>query len=175
MINNIPASFANTVAPFAPLGRSAVGQEDTELKSSTFKPTEQMAESVRGQNRRFPDERPNDDVERDRQTALTQERRASGNQGEGDVNAESEYVQAAEARDREADIREQERLAKEEARLRAEQEQFEAEQRSLDQRQARAELINETMRRNIDINRRLIDIGVQGENHVRGALLNKTV
>lgn len=66
MINNIPSNFANTVAPYAPMGRAPVSQEATDLKSSTFRPTEQLAESGRLLNRRLPDERPNDDVERDR-------------------------------------------------------------------------------------------------------------
>jgi hypothetical protein len=276
--NSIPSSYANTVAPYAPLGRSAVGQEDTELKSSTFKPTEQLAESVRSQNRRLPDERPNDDVEQDRQTALTQERRAvraheqahaavagqyagsptysfvrgpdgvsyavggsvevdtspipgdpeatlrkaqqlrraanapaepSAQDGrvaaqaakmELEARAELRAQEATEAdeqnslrseevkKDEESQAadsagdaeaarreREEERIAQDEARLQSEQQAFEDEQRLLDQRQARAELFNESTRRNIDINRRLIEIGVFADNNAVGSFLNKTV
>lgn len=308
MINSLPSSYANTIAPFAPVGRSAVSQEDTELKSSTFKPTEQLAESVRSQNRRLPDERPNDDVEQDRQAALAQERRAHGGRSREKVQAEQELaeqeqIQALAARDREVraheqahaavagqyassptysfvrgpdgvsyavagevnvdtspipgdpeatlrkaqqlrraanapaepsaqdgrvaalaaqmelearaelrikeiteserreselaaetkgeqgaqDIdaapesdevrqqREEERIKQEEERLQREQEQFENEQRLLDQRQARAELFNESARRNIDINRRLIEIGVFADSGSVGNFLNKTV
>lgn len=295
MITNIPTTFANTVAPFAAPGRTPVGQEDTDLKSSSFKPTEQIAESVRSQNRRLPDERPNDDIERDRQSALTQERRANGGRTQDEVKAEQQEIQELAERDREVraheqahaaaagrygcsptysfvrgpdgnsyavsgevkvdtspipgdpeatlrkaqqlrraanapaepsdqdgrvaaqaaqmelearaqlrekessegeDVqgadstgktglageseearraREEEELAKEEARLEAEQEAFEAEQRALDQRQARAELFNETTRRNIDINRRLIEIGVFGERNLIGTFLHKRV
>lgn len=303
MINSLPSSYANTIAPFAPVGRSAVSQEDTELKSSTFKPTEQLAESVRSQNRRLPDERPNDDVEQDRQAALAQERRAHGGRSSEEVQAEQEQIQALAARDREVraheqahaavagqyassptysfvrgpdgvsyavagevnvdtspipgdpeatlrkaqqlrraanapaepsaqdgrvaalaaqmelearaelrikeiteaeqreselaseakgeqgaqDInaapeseevsqqREEERIKQEEERLQREQEQFENEQRLLDQRQARAELFNESARRNIDINRRLIEIGVFADSGSVGNFLNKTV
>lgn len=303
MINSLPSSYANTIAPFAPVGRSAVSQEDTELKSSTFKPTEQLAESVRSQNRRLPDERPNDDVEQDRQAALAQERRAYGGRSREEVQAEQEQIQALAARDREVraheqahaavagqyassptysfvrgpdgvsyavageinvdtspipgdpeatlrkaqqlrraanapaepsaqdgrvaalaaqmelearaelrikeiteaeqreselaseakgeqgaqDInaapgsdevsqqREEERIKQEEERLQREQEQFENEQRLLDQRQARAELFNESARRNIDINRRLIEIGVFADSGSVGNFLNKTV
>lgn len=307
MINGLPSTYANTIAPFAPMGRSAVSQEDTELKSSVFKPTEQMAESVRAQNRRLPDERPNDDVEQDRQAALAQERRANGGRTEEELQAEREQIQILAARDREVraheqahaavagqfgssptysfvrgpdgvsyavsgevkvdtspipgdpeatlrkaqqlrraanapaepsaqdgrvaalaaqmelearaelrakeaaeaeqreaeseagpvreakgeqearDInaatgadearqqREEERIKQEEARLQREQEQFENEQRLLDQRQARAELFNENTRRNIDINRRLIEIGVFANNNVAGSFFNKTV
>lgn len=302
--NSIPSSYANTVAPYAPLGRSAVGQEDTELKSTTFKPTEQLAESVRSQNRRLPDERPNDDVEQDRQTTLTQERHANSGRTEDEIKAEQKQVQELAARDREvraheqahaavagqyassptysfvrgpdgvsyavggsvevdtspipgdpeatlrkaqqlrraanapaepsaqdgrvaaqaakmelearAELRakeateaeeqrsvrneepeaseeasvqesatssseevrrqrEEERIGQEEERLLREQEQFESEQRLLDQRQARAELFNESARRNIDINRRLIEIGVFADNNAIGNFLNKTV
>lgn len=65
MINSIPSS-ASTVAPYAPIGRQPVGLESTELKSSTLKALEQSAESAPGQNRRGPEYKPNQDVERDR-------------------------------------------------------------------------------------------------------------
>jgi len=311
VINNIPSNFANTVAPFAPMGRAPVGQETTDLKSSSFRPTEQLAESGRGQNRRLPDERPNDDVERDRvergaqggdqvvQDAAVKRRAEQERQ-----QAERDQIQELAARDREvraheqahaavagqygssptysfvrgpdgvsyavggevkidtspipgdpeatlrkaqqlrraanapadpssqdssvaaqaaqmeqqarAELREQQaieaeqrregveepeqeiqaaetdepredaraqensesekqRLAEEEARLQADQERFEAEQRLLDQRQARAELFNESTKRNIDINRRLIEIGVFNSDSGIGSFLNKTV
>ncbi len=320
MINNIPSNFANTVAPFAPMGRAPVGQESTDLKSSTFRPTEQLAESGRGQNRRLPDERPNDDVERDRVERGAQRVDRGGDQAAQDAavkrrveqerqQAEREQVQVFSARDREVraheqahaaaagqygssptysfvrgpdgvsyavggevqiDIspipgdpeatlrkaqqlrraanapaepsaqdgrvaaqaaqmeqqartelsarqaeeaaqrresivsdesgdsvglgqdgagevaqtdtraaaeeeRERQRIADEEARLQADQERFEAEQRLLDQRQARAELFNESTKRNIDINRRLIEIGVFNSDVGIGSFLNKTV
>lgn len=301
--NSIPSSYANTIAPYAPMGKAAVGQETTDLKSSTFKPTEQLADSVRSQNRRLPDERPNDDVERDRQAALTQERRTNGGRTEDELKVEQDQIQELAARDREvrsheqahaaaagqygssptysfvrgpdgvsyavggsvdvdtspipgdpeatlrkaqqlrraanapaepsaqdgrvaaaaakmeldarAELRakdtsevevqnglrtegsqagaveesdattagteevrrqlEEERIEQEEARLLDEQEQFENEQRLLDQRQARAEFFNENTRRNIDINRRLIEIGVFADSNAVGSFLNKTV
>ncbi len=301
--NSLPSSYANTVAPYAPLGRAAVGQEDTELKSSSFKPTEQLAESVHSQNRRLPDERPNDEVEQDRQAALSQERRANSGRTEEELKTEQKQIQDLAARDREvraheqahaavagqyagsptysfvrgpdgvsyavggsvevdtspipgdpeatlrkaqqlrraanapaepssqdgrvaaqaakmelearAELRakeaaeaeeqnslrgddgkkedesqaagsagdaelarrerEEERIAQDENRLQREQLEFEEEQRLLDQRQARAELFNESTRRNIDINRRLIEIGVFADNNAVGNFLNKTV
>ena len=304
MINNIPSNFANTVAPFAPMGRAPVGQETTDLKSSTFRPTEQLADSGRGQNRRLPDERPNDEVERDRlergaryQAAKAVDRRteqerqqaerdqiqelasrdrevraheqahaaiagqygssptysfvrgpdgvsyavggevkidtspipgdpeatlrkaqqlrraanapvepssqdasvaAQAAQMEQQARAELSEQQAIEAeeqrglanedsettesRSAEADERteqEAERkrqlLAEEEQQLQAEQAYFEDEQRLLDQRQARAELFNESTKSNIDINRRLIEIGVFNSGADIGSFLNKTV
>lgn len=66
MITNIPSTFANAVAPFAPLGRQPVGEEGVDLKSSSFKALEQSADSARGENRRSPDERPNDVGEQER-------------------------------------------------------------------------------------------------------------
>jgi SprA-related family len=311
VINNIPSNFANTVAPFAPMGRAPVGQETTDLKSSTFRPTEQLAESGRGQNRRLPDERPNDDVERDRVEGGAQSVDRGGDQALQNAaverraeqerqQAERDQIQELSARDREvraheqahaavagqygssptysfvrgpdgvsyavggevkidtspipgdpeatlrkaqqlrraanapadpssqdssvaaqaaqmeqqarAELREQQaieseqrseavdseqpqsqvteadepraqensegekqRLAREEERLQADQERFEAEQRLLDQRQARAELFNESTKRNIDINRRLIEIGVFNSDSGIGSFLNKTV
>ncbi|PUA28602.1 MAG: catalase [Cellvibrio sp. 79] len=304
MGNSIPSNYANTIAPYAPMGRAAVGQEATDLKSSTFKPTEQLADSVRSQNRRLPDERPNDDIERDRQATLAQERRANGGRTEEELKVEQDQIQELAARDREVrsheqahaaaagqygssptysfvrgpdgvsyavggsvDVdtspipgdpeatlrkaqqlrraanapaepsaqdgrvaaaaakmeldaraelrakdtaeageenslrsgapqsqpgavdesdasasseevrrqREEELIAQEEARLLNEQEQFENEQRLLDQRQARAEFFNENTRRNIDLNRRLIDIGVFADSNAVGNFLNKTV
>lgn len=306
MINNIPSNFANTVAPFAPMGRAPVGQETTDLKSSTFRPTEQLADSGRGQNRRLPDERPNDEVERDR----VERGARSGDQAAQAVNrraeqerqqAERDQIQELAARDREvraheqahaaiagqygssptysfvrgpdgvsyavggevkidtspipgdpeatlrkaqqlrraanapaepssqdasvaaqaaqmeqqarAELSEQQALeskeqreaasedsdvtesgtaeaderaeqeverkrqllAEEEQQLQIEQAYFEDEQRLLDQRQARAELFNESTRRNIDINRRLIEIGVLNTGSDIGSFLNKTV
>lgn len=310
MINNIPSNFANTVAPYAPIGRAPVSQETTDLKSSTFRPTEQMAESGRGLNRRFPDERPNDDVERDRvergaQAAVTdpvaQEAAVKQRIEKENQDAERDQIQELAARDREvraheqahaavagqygssptysfvrgpdgvsyavggevqidtspipgdpeatlrkaqqlrraanapaepsgqdssvaaqaaqmeqqarAELNEQraieaeqrrdggdvdesqqagaavqdnarvqentelekQRLAEEEAKLQAEQERFDAEQRLLDQRQARSELFSENTRRNIDINRRLIEIGVFNSGSDIGSFLDRTV
>ena len=292
MINTIPSNFANAVAPYAPLGRQPVSQEDSDLKSSTFKPAEQLAESGRGQNRRTPDERPNEAVEQDR---LFRDR---GEQGDSRERVDSEreevelkQIQELAARDREvraheqahaaaagqyggsptyqyvrgpdgvsyavggsvdidtspvpgnpeatlrkaeqlqraanapadpsgqdrqvaaevarmaeqarAEIREQsaikaenakhqqaetdeerraeeaqreaERLASEEARKEREDASFSEEQRQLDQRRARAELFDQTGRRNIDINRRLIEIGVFPGSVSSGRFLNQTV
>lgn len=303
MISSIPSNFANTIAPFAPVGRAPVSQENTDLKSSSFRPTEQLAESGRALNRRFPDERPNDEVERDRLERGAQDSQAKNAKNDAQLKAEQEQIQALAARDREVraheqahasvagqyakgtsytyqrgpdgvsyaiggevqidtspipgdpeatlrkaqqlrraanapaepssqdarvaalaaqmeqearlDLREQqaiesgrqsaepsaqaasadepqqsnsqraeaekeaearkERLAAEEQRLQEDQQRFELEQRQLDQRQARAELFNETARRNIDISRRLLEIGVFEAGPTVGGLLNKTV
>lgn len=64
MISSIPSASANTVAPYAPLGRLPVGLESAELKSSSFKALEESAASVASQNRRSPDDRPNEQGEK---------------------------------------------------------------------------------------------------------------
>jgi hypothetical protein len=51
MINLIPSNSANLVAPFSPLGRQSVGQENNDLKRSSFKALEQSAPSARNENR----------------------------------------------------------------------------------------------------------------------------
>jgi membrane protein involved in colicin uptake len=71
MITQIPSSYANVVAPFAPLGRQPVGQESADLRMTSFKPLEQLAETAPGENRRSPDERP---AEVDEQERLRQGR-----------------------------------------------------------------------------------------------------
>lgn len=55
----IPPNHANAIAPFSPLGRRSVGEEDADLKrrASTLKALEESAESAPGENRRSPDER----------------------------------------------------------------------------------------------------------------------
>lgn len=293
MISSIPSNFANAVAPYAPLGRQPVSQENSDLKSSSFKPAEQLADSGRSENRRTPDERPNEGVERDRLTGGT------SSQGEQNPKAtqrereqvELKQIQELAARDREvraheqahaaaagqyggsptyeyvrgpdgvsyavggsvevdtspipgnpeatlrkaeqlqraasapadpsgqdrqvaaqaaqlaedarAEIREQsaikaeeaerqqseadkergvqeaqreeERLASEEARKEREQASFSDEQRLLDQRRARAELFDQAGKRNVDINRRLIEIGVSQGAISSGRFLDSTV
>lgn len=59
MTSIIPPNHANAIAPFSPLGRRSVSEEDTDLKrrGSTFKALEELADSAPGENRRSPDER----------------------------------------------------------------------------------------------------------------------
>ncbi|MDO3386741.1 putative metalloprotease CJM1_0395 family protein [Gilvimarinus sp. SDUM040013] len=71
MINSLPSNFANAVAPYAPLGRQAVSQESTELKSTSFKPLEESAESARGANERSAEQRSGEVEERERTRILS--------------------------------------------------------------------------------------------------------
>lgn len=65
MISSISSSVSS-LAPYAPIGRQPVGQESTELKSSSFKALEQSADTAASQNRRSPEYSLNQDAERDR-------------------------------------------------------------------------------------------------------------
>lgn len=116
MITNIPSSFANAIAPFAPLGRQVVSEEGVDLKASTFKALEQSAEPARGENRRSPDERPNDVGEQQRLREGRIDRddsRQGGGQGksteamEAQLEQEQEEIRELAARDREVRRHEQ--------------------------------------------------------------------
>lgn len=58
MIGQLPPVHANAIAPFALPGRQPVGQETADLKNSSFKSLEEVAEGGYLQNRRLPDDRP---------------------------------------------------------------------------------------------------------------------
>lgn len=89
MAVQIPSSFANAVAPFTLMGRQPVGQENPDLKISTLKPLEQSAESARSENRRSPEERPNEVDER----ARLQEGRGRRQSQEDDRDKEKQQEQ----------------------------------------------------------------------------------
>ncbi|WP_052480775.1 putative metalloprotease CJM1_0395 family protein [Gilvimarinus agarilyticus] len=69
MLNTLPSSFASAVTPYAPLGRAAVGLESVELKASSFKPLEEGAKPGRSENRRSPEDQPNQTEEQERTRA----------------------------------------------------------------------------------------------------------
>jgi hypothetical protein len=89
VISSIPPAISNIVAPYAPLGRQPVGLESRELKSSSFKALEESAGSAAGQNRRAPEDRPNEQAEKLRlnsEQATIQNRSSRSSQGESDPN-----------------------------------------------------------------------------------------
>lgn len=86
MISSIPSTSANTVAPYAPLGRQPVGLESTELKTSTLKALEESAGSAASQNRRAPEDRPNEQGEKIRLANGQSSVRDRSAQGESDPN-----------------------------------------------------------------------------------------
>lgn len=77
----LPSNFANAVAPFVPMGRQPVGQENEELRGTTFKPLEQSAASARGENFRSPDQRTGETDERWRLDRRGGERSRSDREG----------------------------------------------------------------------------------------------
>ncbi|HOY23389.1 MAG TPA: putative metalloprotease CJM1_0395 family protein [Cellvibrio sp.] len=107
MINSIPSVSANTVAPFAPLGRQPVGLESAELKSSSVKALEQSSNTARSENRRGPDYRPNEDIERER--VSPQERQSAEPKDPAPQKQQEQKAVIAElvARDREVRSHEQ--------------------------------------------------------------------
>lgn len=107
MINSLPSNFANAVTPYAPLGRQAVSEENTELKSSPFKPLEESAQSGRNENRRSPDERAAEVEERERTRIAPRDSERSPAEGDGAAAERREQEEAQDtirelaARDRE--------------------------------------------------------------------------
>jgi hypothetical protein len=85
VIGSIPSISANTVAPYAPLGRQPVGLESAELKTSSIKALEESAGSAASQNRRSPDDRPNEQGEKLRVSGgKTSPVQSRSSQGESD-------------------------------------------------------------------------------------------
>lgn len=117
VINNLSSNYANTVAPFAPLGRQVVGQESADLKSSTFKALEQSADAARSENRRSPEDRPNEQGEeqRVRSGAVSTQSSTQTNSPQADKAAaekerlanERKQINELAARDREVHAHEQ--------------------------------------------------------------------
>lgn len=61
-----PATYAINAAPYASLGRQVVGQENAELKATSFPPAQQLEQAAHSLNRRSLDEQRNLEIERDR-------------------------------------------------------------------------------------------------------------
>lgn len=77
MLNTLPSNFASAVTPFVALGRAPVGEENTDLKTSSLKPLEEGAESARSDNRRQSNDQTADaDSEHKRADGATKESEA---------------------------------------------------------------------------------------------------
>lgn len=94
MLNTLPSNFASAVTPYAPLGRAAVSQEGVELKASSFKPLEEGAKPGRSENRRSPEDQPNQTEEQERTRADAQ------------LNAQQKAAEAQQLRERQQEITE---------------------------------------------------------------------
>ncbi len=105
MIVSSPTNLANAVAPFAPVGRLPVGEENPENKDSRFKSIEASAESANAENRRGPDEHPNDVEERERLRGVDDDsvrrEEQQQRQEEAEKQQELEEIKRLAARDRE--------------------------------------------------------------------------
>ncbi|HEY7886403.1 MAG TPA: putative metalloprotease CJM1_0395 family protein [Cellvibrionaceae bacterium] len=99
VISPLPSNYANAVTPYVPVGRQPVGEENAELKNTTFKPLEEGASSARSENRRSPEDNPNevDERERTRQPNRDPEQQAKERQQQQELEQISELA----ARDRE--------------------------------------------------------------------------
>ena len=87
MVSSISSTSANTVAPYAPIGRQPVGLESAELKTSSLKALEEPAGSSASQNRRSPEDRPNEQSEKLRVSGGGQAPvQSRSSQGESDPN-----------------------------------------------------------------------------------------
>jgi len=86
LISSTSSASANTIAPYAPLGRQPVGLESTELKNSSFKALEESAGSAASQNRRTPDDRPSEQSEKLRVNSGQTPVRDRSSKGESDPN-----------------------------------------------------------------------------------------
>lgn len=111
MISNIASTYViSAPATYQPAGRQVVGQESVELKSSSFRPTEQLAESSRQQTRRAPEDNPSQDAEQNRVATKApvdegQQRKQKAQQEQQE--AEQKVIEQLSARDREVRAHEQ--------------------------------------------------------------------
>lgn len=100
----LPSNYANAVAPFTPLGRLPVSEENTELKNSSLKALEESAASGRGENRRSPEDRGSEVEERERTRQGAPQ--AQERQQEHEQQEELALVRKLAARDREVRMHE---------------------------------------------------------------------
>lgn len=114
-------------------------------------------------------------LEQEARLELREQQVIESRQQEEPVQAEPQAGQKSEVSTAEAVDRDQDRREQEEEDRQREEQRFAEEQRLLDQRRARAELFGQMGQRNIDINRRLVEIGVIESGISRGSFLNKTV
>lgn len=100
IINHSPSNNVNAIASYVPLGQQPVGQENSDLKASSFKALEQTASSVRNENRRSANNQPSDspskNVQVDRQAAQQEQ-----------LIKDQAKINALSARDREVRAHEQ--------------------------------------------------------------------
>jgi SprA-related family len=111
MISNVTSTYVvSAPATYQLAGRQVVGQESTELKSSSFRPTEQLAESSRQQTRRAPEDKPSQDAEQSRvtrQTPVDENQQRKQKAQKEQQESEQKVIEQLSARDREVRAHEQ--------------------------------------------------------------------
>lgn len=111
MISNVASTYVvSAPATYQPAGRQVVSQESVDLKSSSFRPTEQLAESSRQQTRRAPEDNPSQDAEGNRvaQKAPVDEGQQRKQKAQKEQQeAEQKVIEQLSARDREVRAHEQ--------------------------------------------------------------------
>jgi phage-related minor tail protein len=168
MINSIPSNHANAVAPFVPLGRAPVGQENNDLKASSFKALEQGAAAARNENRRAP-------VVRD----AAQKNDLREKEQEIEAQRKAQEDQEAQKAEEEKKISEKERLRQEEKETFARQEERRARIRQEDSAALRsAERVDgfkKANRKTLNLGRHLVEIGAVKGLASKGSFLNQRV
>ncbi len=112
MISNVTSTYAvSAPATYQPVGRQVVGQESPDLKLSSFRATEQLADSSRQQAQRGPEDRPSQDQEESRVLAKkppvdeNQQRKQKAQKQQQE--AEQKVIEQLSSRDREVRAHEQ--------------------------------------------------------------------
>jgi hypothetical protein len=174
ILNAIPSNSANLVAPFSPLGRQLVGQENEDLKGTSFKALEQAGSSARNENRR-----PDVSSEHGQDVGSAKARSDSEARAELSAQQNAELQERERAIEQEAKERrlEEEKKNMEKERYR-DQERRDLARKEQDTEQIRAELARELARataKNININRHLVEIGVVKGLPLRGNFFDQRV
>ena len=116
----LPSNLANFVAPFSPVGKLAVGEENPEARNTPFKPVEESSQPARQENRASTAERaalaeervefpqqPDPDQQDDAQQRQRQQSRASTEQQQEQEQEEQRVIAQLAQRDREVRAHEQ--------------------------------------------------------------------
>lgn len=93
--SSIPSSYTNVVAPQVPLGRQPVGQESSDLKSSSFKSLEQPASSGRSENRRSAEDNPGDQARVDLAPSDEDQQKSAASQAQSEKQQQAQATQKA--------------------------------------------------------------------------------
>lgn len=97
----LPSNFASTITPYTAPGREPVGLESPDARPTALKPVEQSADGAPLQNRRDPDDRPNELSQRDQQRSRVKREGGERRADDGSAAADTQQTRELQARDRE--------------------------------------------------------------------------